>query len=247
MARTYNAQPPVKPIGKILYHQWLRGYWDRDNPKWKGKEPPEPSYDKVCECKGFSDDRPFSVFQHKDPKDRHPFKVVFHWYNERPKYFKVKRAGEDRNEVDSDTRHMMDVLEEHQTKSAAQKAMRRYAAEAFAKVNNAPKGEGDGCHNVWLDPETTIEHPLKVGDLVEYTSCPGIVWRIEGERRANDSWYLQVEPVFSFLVNNGTNKRKELFPRDVYNYVRPIDLVKLGAAYMQLGNVLKDEAKRRSE
>lgn len=251
--RKYNAKPPVKPIGRILYSERYQRHWDPkmyDNGGYRFA-----GFQKVCECKGFSDDRPFAVYRYerelasneKPPKkvDPKPFKVVFCWTNEHHKTVKVfQRQGEWRNETDYDTYAMMDIIEEHETKAAAQKAMRRFATEAFAKVNDAPKGEGSLCHNTYFDHKEEQEYPLNVGDLIVYTSCPGIVWRVEGERRANDSWFLKVNPVFSFMVSNGTEKRKELAARDVYNYVRHADLLDMGTAYMNLGNLLRDEAKR---
>lgn len=251
MTRRYNAKPPVKPIGRILYSERYRKVWDPKMYEHGGYRC--VGYQKVCECKGFSDDRPFAVYKYerelasneKPPKkaDPKPFKVTFHWTNENFKRKKVQRQGEWRDEIDSDTYHMTDILEEHATLSAAQKAMRRFATEAFAKVNEGKAAkEGDKCHNVCWNGNSEV--PLHLGDLVEYVSCPGIVWRIVSERRTTHDWSLKVEPVFSFLVSDGTDKVKEISQRDVYNYVKPIDLVKMGAVYVQLGNVLKDEAKR---
>lgn len=237
-----TARPPVKPVGRILYSQYLTGYWMRWDPKLKDGEVPVPTFDKVCDCKGFSTDRPFSVFLNKDATDTKPFKVVFHWRNDKPRTFVVKHMGEDRTIDDDDTRYMMDVLEEHATKDAAQKAMRRFATEAFAKVNDAPTKAGDVCHCTGFD-----DAKLRVGDLVEYASCPGIVWRITGERRANAAWYLQIAPAFSFLVRNGTNKAKELRGHDVYNCIHPIDIVAMASAYTTLGLTIQDEARRKAQ
>jgi len=236
MSKKKRAFPPVEPIGHILYGEQ---YGDRTSyPEMPAK------FDRMCDCMGFSDDRPFSVFK-SNTHDLYPYKVVFHWTNPNHKTRKVRRMGEDREEIDYNTYHMMDIIEQHATLSAAQKSMRKFAKEAFAKVNDAPTKDGDACHCVWTDDEGD-EHKLFVGDLIEYTSCPGIVWRILGERRASDRWHLQVEPVLSFLVKTGTDKRKELESRDVYNYVRPLDLVELGVAYTKLGLLMQEEAKRRS-
>lgn len=237
-----NAKPPVKPIGRILYSEYIRDHWFHEKPGNAGKSQPEASYDRVCDCKGFSDDRPFSVFFHKVEKDKKPFKVVFHWTNSNYKSFTFKYMGSPRSEMDGDTYHMMDVLEEHATKTAAQKAMRKYAEAAFAKVDAAtPERAGDLCNCTHGE-----KGKLRIGDLIQYTSCPGIIWKIIGERRTNRDWSLKVEPIFSFLVDNGTNKVKEIAQRDVYNYVHPLDIVELGTAYTKLGLAIQDEAKRRS-
>lgn len=236
--RIYNAKPPVKPIGRILYSQTCDGDY-RTYPARL------PTYEKVCECRGFSDDKPFSVYRASSAKDKNPWKVVFFWTNEHPKKKKVRRLGEDREETDYDTYIMLDILEEHTSKSAAQKAMRRFADEAFAKVNKAPTGEGAKCHNTWHD-DNKKEHPLHVGDLISYAPCPGIVWKVMGERRTRDAWFLQVEPVLSFLVFNGTNKRKELGPGETWG-VKPINIIDLGTTYSQLATLAADEAKRLSK
>lgn len=244
MPRKQDAKPPVKPIGRILYSQILRDYWFHKKPGNRDKVQPEPTYDSVCECKGFTDDRPFSVYFHKDPKDPKPFKVVFHWTNSKFKSFTFDYNGSPRTEMDGDTYHMTDILEAHATKSAAQKAMRKYATIAFDKVNNPATSNGDVCHAVATN-EKGKEIKLRIGELIEYSSCPGIVWRIVGERRTKHDWSLQVEPVFSLLVRNGTNKPKEIAERDVYNYVHPIDLMSMGTAFNNFALVIQDEARRR--
>lgn len=163
---------PVKPVGRILYSELHGGEW-WDCPK------AEPKYAGVCECKGFSlKDRPFSVVRQRSSKDNEafdvpklPFCVVFSWRND--KGFKnrtVRIQGRDEERMDGDTYYMMEVLERHATLSAAQKAMRRYATEAFEKVNDPPS-YGEVCHNTC---EGEKEVKIRVGDAVVYTNCPGI-------------------------------------------------------------------------
>lgn len=222
--RTFNAKPPVKPIGRIPYDaQYI--------------------YIKVCECKGFSDDRPFSVYKHEASKDVKPFKVVFHWTNDKPKKIKIRCFGEDRFENDRNDTYMLDIIEEHATANAAKKAMRRFAKAAFDKVNESrPKELGSVCNCMGAN-----DCELRLGDLVECTSNPGIVWRILSERKTVRDWSLKVEPVFAFLVDNGTDQIKEISQRDANWYVKPLDIVKLGTLYSKLGMTIADEARRRSQ
>jgi hypothetical protein len=139
---------------------------------------------------------------------------------------------------------MFEVLERHASLSAAQKAMRRYATEAMAKHAEVRKNE-EVCHNTC---EGDKELKLRVGDVVIYTNCPGVIWQVKGERRKDDHWYTRIAPVFSFLVHNGTdNKERELRANDVYNCIHHVDIVELGTLYTKLGLFLQDEARRRSE
>lgn len=249
--RTFNAKPPVKPIGRILYSECYSRHWDPDMGKSGGYR--SSGYKQVCECRGFSDDRPFAIFKYerevtsdeKPPKqtDPKPFKVTFHWTHDKPKKVKVRRMGEEREEYDNDTYYMIDVLEEHETLSAAKKAMRRFAKAAFDKVNESrPKELGEVCNCMGAN-----DCKLRLGDLVECTSNPGIVWRILSERKTVHDWSLKVEPVFAFLVDNGTDQIKEISQRDVNWYVKPLDIVKLGTLYSKLGMTIADEARRRSQ
>lgn len=233
---------PVKPIGRILNSERHDHRWDPKAFDGRGSYRYE-GFKEVCACKGFSDDRPFAVWKYerelfsnekptekmKDPK---PFKVVFHWTNRKdPKRIKVRYGGEEREEYDYDTFTMMDVLEEHATKNAAQIAMRRFATEAFAKVNkHKPQEQGSACNCKGID-----DCELRLGDLVEWTSNPGIVWRILSERRTTHDWSLKVEPAFSFLVNDGTDKVKEVSQRDASWYVKPIGIVQLNDLHAALG------------
>lgn len=199
---------------------------------------------------GYSlSDRPFSVV--KSLKDvKNPFCVCFDWHNN--KGFKsrtVRINGKDEERMDSDTYYMSEILERHATLSAAQKSMRKFATEAFAKVNVAPS-YGEVCHNSVNggtgESKDTIK--LRVGDVVQYTHIPGVVWQVKGEKRKDDAWYTVIVPVFSFLVHNGTdNKERELRTHDVYHYIHHVNIVELGTLYTKLGLFLQDEARRRSE
>ena len=230
-----GAKPPVKPIGRILYSE-LMGQ--------RNVYPEIPAkFDRVCDCRGFSDDRPFSVFKAADEADASPFKVVFCWTNEKPTTVKVRRQGEMREEYDNDTYYMMDILEEHPSKYAAQKSMRRFAEESFAKATvTKPLELGAICNC-----EGANGAKLRLGDLVRFVSCPGIIWRILSERKTNYDWSLKVEPIFSFLVDDGTDKVKEISQRDVSFYVHPLTLVELGTSYAKFGLVLQDEGRPKKQ
>lgn len=237
--RKYNAKAPVKPIGRILYNEQYGN--NRVYPEVPAK------FDKVCECKGFSDDRPFSVYKATSAKDKKPFKVVFHWWNDKPRKVKVNRGGQTVDDNDADDMYMMDILEEHATKNAAQTAMRRFATEAFAKVNDAPQGEGAVCHNRiggWDDEREEGKLSVRIGDLVTYSGIPDTLWRVAGERRKDSRWFLQIVPVYVFMGSLDVTKKKEIYNHDCVNMIYPVDLVQLGSTYAQLGNVAVDEAKR---
>lgn len=233
---TYDQKPPVEPIGRILYTEEYGDYnaWPRI----------EAKYDTVCQCKGFSSDCPFSVYKSKDEKDKKPFKVTFYWRNSKHKYKTIGRFDGNHKEIDSNTYHMTEILEEHATKTAAQTAMRRFAKEAIERVGKPATSEGEWCHGEIGHHGDKFQ--VKVGDLLYYDSCPGILWRVIGERRASDDWLLKITPAFDFLVNDGTVKDRELGARESHN-LRHLNLVDLGVVYTKLGNLLKDEAKRRSE
>lgn len=236
MPRNNVHKPPVKPIGRILHSQQFG-----DLEHCTGVRKPAP-FDRVCDCKGFSDVSPFSVFRSSDAKDEKPFKVVYHWYNDKAKTKLTMVYGRHEHRTDEDDAYRMDIIQAHATKTAAQKAMRAFAEAAFAKVNvTQPQKTGAVCNCVGVD-----DVKLRLGDLVGYSSCPGIVWRIVSERRTNHDWSLKVEPALSFLVSNGTDKVKEISQRDAYSYVTLVDLVELGTRFSQLGTLIAEEAKVRS-
>lgn len=144
--------------------------------------------------------------------------------------------------MDEDTYYMTEILERHATQPAAEKAMRKFASEAFAKVNN-PASYGEACH-IKLRGEVTIN----VGDLVTYVSCPGIIWKVKGEVRKNDQWNIQLEPACSFFVDNSTdNKIRTLSAYDAVRALKRVDLLEMGTIYTKLGLLMQDEARRRSE
>lgn len=243
MSKTTTPMPPVAPIGRIPWSHYVMGWSQQFNPKYKGQKPPNPVYDRVCKCKGYSSDAPFMVLFHKfasDKEDNKPYKVVYYWRHPNPTKFKFSWNGEAREEYDDDSHHMLEIIDEHATKSAAQQSMRKFASEAFEKVNRPPK-YGEACHNVAQGNKTIF-----VGDIVYYAGCPGVVWKIVGERRYKARWFLQLQPALSFL-NIHLGKKKELHPSDVENHTRLVDIVELGTFYTELGLFVADEARRKSQ
>lgn len=229
-----NTQPAVKRIGHILYSEVYADYWFNEKPGNKDKRRPDPTYNRVCLCKGYSADLPFSVFHHDVEGDEKPFKVVYEWKNKNYTTFTFEYQGSIRTEIDNDTYYMLGIVEEHATKTAAQAAMRKLAAAARSKIDAVtPSAPSDLCNCTY-----GAKGELRIGDLIEYTSCPGIVWKIAGERKTSHGWALQLEPVFSFLVRTNTDKAKEISWRDVYNYVRPIDLKELRRKHAELASII---------
>jgi len=141
MAKTSKA--PVKPIGRILYSEIYT--W---SPYGLGGE---SKYDRVCECKGYSDDRPFSVFLHKDPEDKSPWKVCYHWRNEDGyKQKTVNIFGRPEQRTDEDTYHMTDILQAHASKTAAQKVMRELGTKSVRRIRGSMM---EACESI---PDITI-------------------------------------------------------------------------------------------
>lgn len=190
----------------------------RCNPRFKTMMSPDdrPRFKEVTRAKEFRD-APYLVLQDLETQ---MFIVVFERVNDEknwltftvPPYY---RGDKEYVVPDSDTKFMYDVLSDHSTKHAAVTRMRDLAARArAATVPPAAENSGEECNFV-----DSSGQPICIDDLLSYRSCPGIIWRVVGERRVTGSWVLGVEPVWSFLVDDGTNKPKELSARDVAQYV----------------------------
>lgn len=231
-------KPPVTPIGRIPYTEIMSWYWFSYDPKNAGKTQ-VIKYEVVTSCKGYCDDKPFEVFEHLDKNDPKPYKVTFSWKDVRnSSNIKFAWGCEERTELDVDTYYITEILEEHATKNAAVSAMRRFAKEAPEK-NASAKETGDECH-------VRGENGKKfhIGDLIECRSRPGIIWRIVKESRSVNEWKLHVEPIFSFYVSNGTNKKKMLTQSNVQWNVRSVNIAELSKSYAELGMMIADEARR---
>lgn len=236
MPKNTVPKPPVKPIGRILYSQQF-GKHDHNT----GTRRPA-DFDKVCDCKGHSKDRPFSVYKATSEAVERPFKLVFYWLNPKPKQKATRVYGETEMRDDHDDLYMTDILQEFASKHAAVKAMRAMAEASFAKVNDRVTDPNRPLHTKGDQDELK----LRIGDLVSNTtSREGIVWTVVGEKRKSDQWYTVLAPVLS-LLHGSTPKQVELSPREMWN-VKAIDLVDLASTYSRLGMLLKEEATRRSE
>ena len=96
---------------------------------------------------------------------------------------------------------------------------------------------------------SSIKNPHKVGDVVSLarwlgTSGEGILWRVV---RAG-ALTMTVEPIFSVTDSMGADGYVSLHgPREFpCNVADPVDVVTLGAAYVKLGNIIRDIIRAKS-
>lgn len=241
MAKRGKPKFPVEPIGSFKYSDVYGKseagsvYRDRDTIK----------YECICDCKGFGDDKPFSVYKEKGDGVKDPFCVTFFWKNDNYKNVKVRVHGRTEERMDDDTYYMFAVLERHATLSAAQKAMRGFATQAAEKLGKAPDTRGELCHNK-IGPGLDI--PVRVGDLVLYECSnfvgEGIVWQVTGEIRRHDHWYLKIRPVFS-ATRSFDDREDKVLEKGCW-YLRPCDLVTLANGYARFAHFINDAKKRLS-
>ena len=242
MASKKKSMPelPVPSLGRILYTEMFPNSNFSTHKK---------RFENVTSCKGFSrEDLPFLISKCLDDGDEKPFCVVYSWQN-RDNYEEVLfptgrgPGGSQHREMHPDTYYMAEILTRHAKLTDAQKQMRAFVAEAKAKAPAPPKW-GEVCRNkIGRELDITV----RVGDLVLYECSnfvgEGIVWRVVGENRHDDHWFIVIRPIYSVTVDMSKRKDKELrYGHDLSH----CSLVKLAAGYSNLGTLIQEERKRLS-
>jgi hypothetical protein len=83
-------------------------------------------------------------------------------------------------------------------------------------------------------------NPYAVGDVAlmvyDNGSGEGVIWQVT---KTKDIW-LWIDPILTLTGDSVLRPKKVQ-----WDWVQPVDLVKLGAVYLQLGNLIRDIAVRR--
>ncbi len=238
VSKKTKPQFPVEPVGTFK-HSDRCGQVDRYNLR----DQHSITVDLVSNCKGFClTDKPFSIYK-TTKTEPNPFLVVYVWHDiSSKKKRKVVIYGREEERMDDDSYYMYAILERHPTLPSAQKAMRRFAADAAAKAEKSA-ALGEICHVKISQDDVSV----RVGDLVLY-ECDnfvgeGIVWRVSGEVRREGCWFLKIVPTFSATRTFEGRKEKEMSEGSC-RYLRHCDLITLGAGYLRFSHFIAAEKAR---